>query len=365
MSAFAFKPATKKQSRLRMALMGPSGSGKTYSALAIAAGMGARVAVVDSERGSASKYADKFKFDVLELTDFDPANYIKAIAAADAAGYDAIVIDSLSHAWMGKGGALEKVDQAQKRSNSGNSFAAWRDVTPLHNALVDAMLQSRAHLIVTMRSKTEYVMEENDRGKKVPRKVGMAPVQRDGLEYEFDVVGEMTLDNDLSITKTRCDALNGKWINKPGAALAKTLLGWLTDGVLPPAEAAFAPAVAAVREAFPGAIVTHPIPEDEAARIKAKELDAETLSEDVALLRSAVEDLAGGGDEHKEARRAVYLEFGCSSRANAKNPLDKYMTMSHADRQSIVRMIDNKIEIKRNGMKLPEWMGDRQPGQEG
>lgn len=125
-------------------------------------------------------------------------------------------------------------------------------------------------------------------------------------------------------------------------------------------------AVSAVRETFPGSIVTHPIPEDEAARIKAIELDKETLSEDVALLRSAVEDLAGAGDENKEARRLVFLEFGCSSRANAKNPYDKFLTLSHSDRQSIVRLIDHKIDMKRTGMKLPDWAGpERQPGQEG
>lgn len=135
----------------------------------------------------------------------------------------------------------------------------------------------------------------------------------------------------------------------------------------PKSTAASQPAaVAAVRETFPGAIVTHPIPESDAARIKAEELDAATLDEDAALLRSAVEDLAGAGDEHREARRLVYLEFGCSSRANAKDPLDKYKTMTHADRQSIVRMIDRKIDMKRTGMKLPEWAGpERQPGQEG
>lgn len=239
-----FKAASKQAAKLRMALAGPAGSGKTYSALAVASQLGTRIAVVDTERGSASKYADLFKFDVLELESFHPDRYVEAIQAADAAGYDVLVVDSLSHAWMGKDGALEQVDRAAKRSQSSNSFAAWREVTPSHNAMVDAILASNLHIIVTMRSKTEYVLETNDRGKQTPRKVGMAPVQRDGLEYEFDVYGDLDQDNTLIIGKTRCSALAGAVIKKPGEQLAKVLTTWLTDGVATPAApapAAFVP----------------------------------------------------------------------------------------------------------------------------
>jgi hypothetical protein len=228
---FTFSTASKKQSRLRLALVGPSGSGKTYTALTLATNLGHKVAVIDTERGSASKYADLFKFDVLELDTFSPDTYVEAIHAAERAGYDVLVIDSLSHAWMGKDGALEQVDRVAKRNQSGNNFMAWRDVTPMHNALVDAMLQSNCHIIGTMRAKTEYVIEENEKGKKVPRKIGMAPVQRDGLEYEFDVVADMDIDNNLIVTKTRCPALAGQAIRKPGKPLADTLKAWLTDGV--------------------------------------------------------------------------------------------------------------------------------------
>lgn len=235
--AIQFKKATKTQARLRLALIGPSGSGKTYSALAIAKHLGDRVAVIDTERGSASKYADLFSFDALELDTFAPTTYVEAIHAAEAAGYDVLIIDSLSHAWMGKEGALEQVDRAAKRSQSNNSYTAWRDVTPMHNALIDAILQSACHIIVTMRAKTEYVLEENERGKKVPRKVGMAPVQRDGMEYEFDVVGDMNQENDLIISKTRCPALTGQVINKPGEQIAKTLKVWLSDGAPAPVPA--------------------------------------------------------------------------------------------------------------------------------
>lgn len=238
---FEFRKATRTSARLRLALIGPAGTGKTYSALAIAGGLGKRVAVIDSEHGSASKYAGDFAFDVLELDSFAPKTYVEAMEAAVAAGYDVIVVDSLSHAWMGKDGALEMVDRAAKRSGGSNTFGAWRDVTPHHNALVEAMIACRAHLIVTMRAKTEYVQEKDERGRTQVRKVGLAPVQRDGLEYEFDVVGDMTAEHDFVVSKTRCSALADQVIHKPGAKLAATLRAWLTD-VPAPAVAAPSPA---------------------------------------------------------------------------------------------------------------------------
>lgn len=228
-----FRRATRTQARLRLALAGPAGSGKTFSALKIAAGVAGDkpIAFIDTERGSASKYAGIFpEFDVLELETFHPQNYIDAIQAASDGGYGVLVIDSLSHAWMGKDGALELVDRAAKRSQSGNSFGAWREVTPLHNALVDAMLRANLHIIVTLRSKQDYVQEKDDRGRTTVRKIGLAPVQRDGLEYEFDVYGDLDNDNNLIIGKTRCPELSGVVIPKPGDALAKTLLEWLGQG---------------------------------------------------------------------------------------------------------------------------------------
>lgn len=228
----AFHKATKKQSFLRLALIGPSGSGKTYSSLRIAQGLGQKIAVIDSERGSASKYADEFNFDVMELDSFSPQDYIKGIEEAVKAGYDVLIIDSLTHAWIGKGGVLEMHDQATAREGGGNSYTAWRTVTPEHNRLVDAMLQAPIHVIATMRSKMEYVQEKDDRGKTVVRKVGLQPVQRDGLDFEFDVVGDMDSGNTLVISKTRCRALSQAVIHEPGEDnVAKTLKTWLTDGV--------------------------------------------------------------------------------------------------------------------------------------
>jgi hypothetical protein len=225
-----FTKATKKQSKLRMALVGPAGSGKTYTALSIAKGLGQRIAVIDTERGSASKYSDTFSFDVLELESFAPDKYIEGMGLASQAGYDVLIIDSLSHAWAGKDGLLEFVDKAAARMKTANSFAAWREATPIHNKLVDSILSVPLHLIVTMRAKTEYVQEKDERGKTTIRKVGMQPIQRDGLEFEFDVVADLDQDNAFIVSKTRCSALSGAVITRAGADIAKTLAAWLSDG---------------------------------------------------------------------------------------------------------------------------------------
>jgi hypothetical protein len=226
-----FNRASKKSARLRLALIGAAGAGKTYTALSIASHLEGPVAVIDTERGSASKYSDSFEFDVLELETHSPQMYIDAIRAAEEAGYKTLIIDSLSHAWTGKEGALDQVDRVAKRSQSGNTFGAWRDVTPMHNAMVDAIIVARMHIITTMRAKTEYVQEKNEKtGRTTVRKVGMAPVQRDGLEYEFDVVADLDQDNNMIIGKTRCPALQGAVFAKAGREVAAKLSTWLTDG---------------------------------------------------------------------------------------------------------------------------------------
>lgn len=234
-----FHRATKKQLKARIALMGPAGSGKTFTALRLATALakGGPVAYIDTERGSASKYVGDhnpdggvFAFDVVDdWPDFAVGRFIEAIRGAEAASYAALVIDSLSHAWSGPGGLLDYVDARTKAANSRNAFGTgWRDATPLHNELVDTMLRCKMHLIVTMRTKQEYIIEEVN-GKKVPRKVGMQPIQRDGLEYEFDVLLDMD-GSSASVSKTRCSELADKQYQKPGKKLADTLLSWLERG---------------------------------------------------------------------------------------------------------------------------------------
>lgn len=224
-----FKKAVKHESKLRLAIAGPSGSGKTYTALAVATHLAdsGKIALVDTEYGSASKYAgDLFHFDVAEMSaPYDPRKYVKAIEEAAQAGYEVLIIDSLSHAWFGTGGVLEIVDKAAVRFK-GNSYAAWGEGTPIHNALIEAIVSAPIHIIATMRSKTEYVLQEV-KGKQIPQKVGMAPIQRDNVEYEFDVFIEMDMDNNGIVRKTRCPALTNAVLEKPGADLAQTLRDWL------------------------------------------------------------------------------------------------------------------------------------------
>ena len=232
---FQFQTAVREQLKARVAIDGPSGAGKTWDmlvCLTALAGPNGKIAVIDTERGSARLYADFFKFDVLELPMdhrmFSPAVYIEAIKAAEAAGYDAIGVDSLSHAWEGEGGALSLVDQAAAK-NKGNSYVAWRNVTPLQTKLVDAMLQCKAHVVITMRSKMDYVQTEKD-GRKTIEKIGMAPIQRAGMEYEFTMVCDVDTDHRLIVSKSRCAALADRQVVKPDVKFFQELADWLAGG---------------------------------------------------------------------------------------------------------------------------------------
>jgi len=227
-----FKQATRKQEKARVAIDGPAGSGKTYTSLLAATVLanGGKIAVIDTERGSASLYADEFQFDTLELQNFNPQNYINAIDAAEEAGYSVIVIDSLSHAWEGAGGILDMHDAATKRQKTENSYTAWKDVTPVHREFIDRILQSKAHVIVTMRSKMEYSQEKDGNGKTVIRKIGLAPVQRAGTEYEFTVVCDMDTNHSLSVSKSRCKPIADMVVTPPDAKFFQIFNDWLNSG---------------------------------------------------------------------------------------------------------------------------------------
>lgn len=233
-----FKPATRSAAKARIALAGPSGSGKTYTGLALACALADRVAVVDTERGSASKYVglNGWAFDTVTPDSFSPTSLVELLAVAGGEGYGCILIDSLSHYWMGVGGMLEQVDRLTRQSRSQNAFSAgWKEARPEERKMIDALVSYPGHVIVTLRVKTEYVIEEDHRGKKVPRKVGLKPEQREGLEYEFDVVGDLELDNTLIVSKSRIPMLSGAVVRKPGPELAKQIGDWLSDGSPAPA----------------------------------------------------------------------------------------------------------------------------------
>lgn len=230
-----FVRATKSQIKARVALEGPTGAGKTLTALSWASAFGERIAVLDTERGRARLYSDRFTFDVQELSPpFSPQAYERCLR--EASDYDVIVVDSLSHAWEGEGGVLDIVDAAATRAH-GNSFAGWKEGTPALRSLIDRMLGLNAHLIVTMRSKMEYVLDTDQRGKQVPRKVGMAPIMRQNVDYEFDLVADMDLEHRMVISKSRCSLLADRVIPSGEAKAheaAQEFLAWLNDGDAPP-----------------------------------------------------------------------------------------------------------------------------------
>ena len=239
MSAIQFTTASRKKSKLRLGIMGAAGSGKTLGALKVAKGIVgdmSKVFVVDTEHGSADLYANQGEYKTFVMSSpFTPIRFSEAIRAAEQAGAECIILDSLSHAWEGEGGELDQVDK-----KGGNSFTAWKDVTPQHRALVEAILQSNVHIIATLRSKQEYVLEEqtNRSGKnvQVPVRKGMAPVMRAGFEYEMTVFVDVREDHHAVATKDRTGLLDGKLIQlseQVGADLKR----WLDAGVDAPVAA--------------------------------------------------------------------------------------------------------------------------------
>lgn len=225
----AFTKATKKQAKLKIALKGAAGTGKTYSALVIAKALGGKTALADSEHGRALLYADRFNYDHQALQDFSLDTYVNILREMAEGGYEIGILDSISHAWMGKGGALEEVDR--RTGDNGSKFSSgWKEVTPKQNNFVDSMRAYPGHLIATMRTKMEYVIEENERGKKVPKKVGLAPVQRDGVEYEFDFIFDLDGDK-IHITKSSYSPLDNAVLTRAELpdAIAK-IKAWLEDG---------------------------------------------------------------------------------------------------------------------------------------
>ncbi|MEN0063893.1 MAG: AAA family ATPase [Myxococcota bacterium] len=267
-----FQKARRTDSRLRLALLGPAGSGKTFTALRIAHGLigpdqrqaklarnqnsskqslresDQRFAVIDTEHASSNLYADEinpdggtFDFDVLDLAAMPGAGkysvekYLAAIRAAAEAEYPVLILDSLSHAWAGEGGLLDFVHERTIRSKTKNSFAGWRDATPLHNRLIEAILSYPGHVIATLRTKVQWVVEQDAKGQSVPRKVGLQPIQREGLDYEFTVVADVDPEtHTMVVTKTRCAALVDRSFPKAGADVADVLTAWLDGAEAPP-----------------------------------------------------------------------------------------------------------------------------------
>lgn len=225
------RKARRSATKLRLLLNGPSGSGKTYGGLLVAKGMGCqRVIVIDTEQGSSDLYDSLLDFDVIDLTPpFTPEAYIEAIDAAEKAGADCIIVDSISHEWNGKGGCLELVDEVARAKFKGNTWSAWSELTPRHRAFIDRMLRSSAHIIATARSKTETA-QVDDHGRKKVVKLGMRVESRDGVEYEFTLCLDIVHDGHFAVaSKDRTGLFAGD--PKPiTAETGKRLAEWLDGG---------------------------------------------------------------------------------------------------------------------------------------
>lgn len=223
--SFQFVPATKEGSKARIALTGVAGAGKTYSALSIAAGLDrgdGSLAVVDTERRSARKYADRFAFQWLGLSTFHPDDLVRATIAAAEQGVGTLIVDTGSAFWSGADGMRDHVDRAQ------SSFEGWRLMRPVERRMMDALFGFPGHVIVTLRTKTEYLVETDANGRIKPTRVGTKPDQREGLEHEFDVVLDMADHGErAAVSKTRCPELAGRTFAHPGADVGEIVQAWL------------------------------------------------------------------------------------------------------------------------------------------
>ena len=220
------RPSERKRAKIKMALQGSAGSGKTYSSLLLAQGLSngnfTKVAIIDTENGSADLYAHLGHYNVLTLKPpFTPENYIKAIEVCEKAEMEVIIIDSISQAWD------ELLDYHSKLS--GNSFTNWSKITPRQKAFVDKILQTEAHVIATMRTKQDYVLQQKD-GRYVPEKVGLKAVQRDGVDYEFTLVFDVDIKHFASASKDRTGLFMGKPDFTISSSTGKNILEWCNSG---------------------------------------------------------------------------------------------------------------------------------------
>lgn len=235
---FEVRDANRKQAKIKIGLSGPSGSGKTYAALkmaAVLAGGWDKVVMIDTENGSGELYSHFGPYKYIQLKPpFSPERYAEAIDAAMVNGAKAIVLDSISHEWSGEGGILDCSDKM-----TGNSFTNWAKLTPRHNAFINKILQTNAHFFCTTRTKVDYIMEENSKGKMAPRKVGLKEVQREGVDYEFTIMFDLNTDHIATTSKDRTELFDNH-MEKLSEATAEAILNWCNGGepdVITPKEA--------------------------------------------------------------------------------------------------------------------------------
>jgi hypothetical protein len=231
-TAIQFQKAERTSVKLKLGIQGPSGSGKTMGALALARTLfpDGKIAVIDTENESASYYADDYDFATFNLTaPFTSARYVEALKAAIAAGFDVCVIDTISHQWAGPGGILDRKEEADKRPGS-NSYTNWATFTKEHELFKTRLLEAQIHIIATLRTKQDYALEDNERGKKAPVKLGMAPIQREGFEYEFGIAFELQMDHRAKASKDRTGLFGDELLDLKDPKVGKTLRQWLRSG---------------------------------------------------------------------------------------------------------------------------------------
>ena len=238
---FAPQRAVKSQVKLKLGVAGPSGSGKTDGALALATRFGAvadpmqrpRILVVDTENRSASLYADRYEFDTIQLSaPYTPERYQRAMYKAIEGDYDWLIVDSISHEWEAEGGILRRKDKVDLANPGSNSFGNWAKIMPDHEGFIEFLKQIPINCICTMRSKQQYVLESDGKGKQKPKKVGMAPVQREGVEYEFTLVFDLDADHHAIATKNRTTLFGQEPQNLYDPAVAQDLRKWLESGAV-------------------------------------------------------------------------------------------------------------------------------------
>ena len=308
-----FIDAERTQLYARCALFGPSGSGKTMTGLRIAKGiaekLGVPFAVIDSEARSASKYAGlgrfAFKVDNLEGKTID--HYLKSMEEAKEAGYKVLLIDSLTHAWRE---LVEEVDRITISNNRKNSFTPWAQVGPKQKKFIEALLNYPGHIIVTMRSKTEWVIGVGKDGKTTPQKLGLAPEQGKGIEYEFDLLIELNQNHEGNVTKDRTGKFQDQIIEKPGEEFGVALYEWLASGkpetqsAAPTATAEKTPAK--LENAAPN--IENPKPENQNAEVKGQKLKKqgdELMKEIGTIITTANGDEPYFTEEEKEGARQI------------------------------------------------------------
>jgi hypothetical protein len=234
------RKATRQKAKIRLGLSAVAGGGKTYSALLIAKGMcgdWSKVALIDTENGSGDLYCHLGDYNVLSLqAPYAPEKYTEAIKACENAGMEVIIIDSITHEWDGKGGCLEIVDQLTQGSSHKNSYIAWGKVTPRHQAFIDSILQSKCHVITTVRRKQDYEMTKGNDGKIKVEKAGLKEITREGFEYELTVNLELDHGHHATASKDRTGLFSGKPEFIPSEATGQMIAEWCENGVDPSIE---------------------------------------------------------------------------------------------------------------------------------